>query len=330
MIKRRTFLYNTMISALGVSVGCTRSEGSTSQQLPPANTQPGDPVVVSTWPRSYGTEPAMDVLRKGGTALDAVETGCRVVEANPKDVTVGYGGLPDRDGNVTLDACIMDHLGNAGSVTYLQKIKHPVSVARKVMEETPHVMLSGAGALAFALEKGFKEENLLTEGGEQAYKKWMEKQEYAPKINIEQHDTIGMLALDKEGNLAGACTTSGVAFKMPGRVGDSPIIGAGLFVDNEVGGACATGLGEMVLRTLGSFLAVEFMRQGFSPSEACKKTVERIIAKHTHEDSAYQVGLVALSKTGEVGGYSIREGFSFTVNHMESCVVNKADFILTS
>ncbi|MEN0002904.1 MAG: N(4)-(beta-N-acetylglucosaminyl)-L-asparaginase [Bacteroidota bacterium] len=328
MIKRRTFLYKTALSALGLSLNSCLEEAP-----PPSKREETKvvktPIVVATWNRTYGTDRAMEILHQGGSALDAVEEGVKVVEANPKDVTVGYGGMPDRNGDVTLDACIMDHLGNAGSVTCLKQIKHPTSVARKIMEQTPHVMLSGDGALQFALSCGFKAENLLTPSAEQAWKRWLKKREYAPKINVEQHDTIGMLALDEHGNLSGACTTSGIAFKMPGRVGDSPIIGAGLFVDNEVGAACATGLGEMVLRTLGSFLVVEFMRQGLSPKEACKQAVERIVAKHAHLAHEYQVGFVALSKTGETGAYSVRKGFSYTVDHASNPEVRKSDFMLT-
>lgn len=226
-----------------------------------------------------------------------------------------YGGFPDREGKVTLDACIMDHKSNCGSVAFLQGIKHPIAVARKVMEDTPHVMLVGEGAKQFALEKGFKEENLLTEEAQKAYEKWLTTSDYKPVINIENHDTISMLALDKEGNLAGACTTSGAAWKMHGRVGDSPIIGAGLFLDNEVGAAAATGLGEAMMKTAGSAMVVELMRQGKSPEEACKEIVERIyrIYKDDPELAYLQVGFIALNKQGEYGAYCLRPGFNYAV-----------------
>ncbi|WP_042006482.1 isoaspartyl peptidase/L-asparaginase family protein, partial [Capnocytophaga canis] len=159
---------------------------------------------------------------------------------DPEETSVGYGGYPDREGNVTLDACIMDSQNNAGSVACLKNIKHPISVARLVMEKTPHVMLVGDGAKQFALSQGFKEEDLLTEKSKKAYEEWLKTSQYKPIINIENHDTISMLALDENGNLSGACTTSGMAWKMAGRVGDSPIIGGGLFLDNEVGAAAAT------------------------------------------------------------------------------------------
>ena len=274
---------------------------------------PNKPVVISTWDHGLpANDAAWEILSQNGSALDAVEAGVRIPEGDPNIRTVGYGGYPDREGRVTLDACIMDKEGNCGSVAFLQHIKHPISVARKVMEETPHIMLVGEGALQFALEQGFKKENLLTPESEKDWQNWLKKSEYKPVINIENHDTIGLLALDSEGNLAGACTTSGAAFKMHGRVGDSPIIGAGLFVDNEVGGATATGLGEAVIRTAGSHLVVELMRQGNSPEKACRLAVERIIAKEK-DVSNLQVGFIALNKAGEYGAYCIHKGFNYAV-----------------
>ncbi len=224
---------------------------------------------------------------------------------------MGYVGYPDRDGHVTLDACIMDHLGNAGSVTFLEGIMHPISVARAVMEKTPHVMLSGEGALQFALSQGFKKQNLLTEKSKKAWEAWKKESKYETKVNIERHDTIGLLALGKSGEIAGACSTSGMAFKMHGRVGDSPIIGGAVFCDDEVGGACATGLGEFVMKTLGSFLIVEFMRQGMSPQQACEAAIMRIVKRYKYQE--FQVGYLALNKKGEYGAYSIQKGFNFTI-----------------
>lgn len=268
------------------------------------------PVVVSTW--NFGmqaNEEAWKVLDQKGRALDAVEQGVRLIEADPDNHTVGIGGYPDRDGYVTLDACIMDESGNAGAVCFLQDVVHAVSVARKVMEETPHVLLSGEGARQFALEHGFEKRDLLTEPARQAWKEWQKTSEYKPVINIENHDTIGMIALDAQGNLSGACTTSGLAYKMHGRVGDSPIIGAGLYVDNEVGAATATGMGEAVLKTCGTFLVVELMRQGRSPEEACKEAVLRIAGKQNYED--FQIGFLALNKEGQSGAYCIHPGFQY-------------------
>ncbi|UXE65126.1 MAG: N(4)-(beta-N-acetylglucosaminyl)-L-asparaginase [Chryseotalea sp. WA131a] len=272
------------------------------------------PVVISTW--NFGlqaNEAAWAILSKGGKALDAVEAGARVPEGDPKETSVGLGGLPDREGHVTLDACIMDENGNIGSVAFLEHIVHPVSVARKVMEKTPHVMLVGEGALQFALANGFKKEKLLTKESEQAWKEWLKEKKYKPIANIENHDTIGILALDTNGNLSGACTTSGMAYKMRGRVGDSPIIGAGLYVDNEIGAATSTGVGEEVIRIVGCHLVVELMRQGNSPEVACKLAVERIIQKNPDKAKTIQVGFLALNKNGEYGAYCLQKGFTFAV-----------------
>ncbi len=210
----------------------------------------------------------------------------------------------------------MDENSNIGSVACLEHIKHPISVARAVMEKTPHVMLVGDGALDFALSQGFKKENLLVADSEKEWKEWLKKSEYVPKANIENHDTIGMIALDTNGNLSGACTTSGMAFKMHGRVGDSPIIGAGLYVDNEIGAATATGHGEEVIRIAGSHLVVELMRQGKSPQQACEEAVQRIIklTKSRNKNlTDIQVGFIALNKSGEVGSYCIQGGFNYAV-----------------
>lgn len=272
------------------------------------------PIVISTWRFGIGANAAAwEILKKGGRALDAVEAGVRVPEADPNERSVGYGGRPDRDGKVTLDACIMDEEANIGSVAFLQHIKHPISVARAVMEKTPHVMLVGEGAYRFALSQGFKKENLLVAESEKEWKEWLKTSKYKPIANIENHDTIGMVALDMNGNLSGACTTSGMAYKMHGRVGDSPIIGAGLYVDNEIGAVTATGQGEEVIRIAGSHLVVELMRQGRSPEEACKEAVERIYKKRKDRIKDIQVGFIAINKNGEHGAYCIQKGFNYAV-----------------
>jgi L-asparaginase/N4-(beta-N-acetylglucosaminyl)-L-asparaginase len=271
------------------------------------------PVVISTW--RHGLEAnkgAWKILNTGGTALDAVEAGVRITEADPDGRSVGIGGRPDRDGNVTLDACIMDHNMQCGSVAFLQHILHPISVARKVKEQTPHVMLVGDGALDFAIEQGFEKQNLLTPKVEKEWEQWKEKADYHPEINVENHDTIGMLALDAKGRLSGACTTSGAAYKMHGRVGDSPLIGSGLYVDNEVGAAAATGLGEEIIRVCGSHLVVENMRRGANPETACKEAVERIV-NITDTIKGKQVGFIAIDKSGRCGGYALQPGFDFAV-----------------
>ncbi len=296
-----------------------------SPSLSPRNTFP---LVLATWDNQKATEAAAKVLERGGTALDAVEQGARVPEADPHDISVGYGGLPDRDGKVTLDACIMDHQGNAGAVTFLQHIKHPISVARKVMEETPHVMLSGTGALEFALEQGFRKENLLTDTSKQHWQDWLKDQKPFGETNFENHDTIGILALDQQGNISGACTTSGMAFKLHGRVGDSPIIGAGMYVDNEVGGACATGVGEYVMKTLGSFLIVELMRQGRTPQEACEEAISRIARRQPKLYREYQVGYLAVNMSGETGAYGTEKGFEYTLYENSKHRKHQANYYL--
>jgi isoaspartyl peptidase/L-asparaginase-like protein (Ntn-hydrolase superfamily) len=287
------------------------------------------PVVISTWVHGLdANQSAWEVLADGGTALDAVETGVRVPEADPAVTSVGYGGLPDAAGTVTLDACIMDDKGNCGSVAYLQHIKHPVSVARLVMEKTPHVMLAGQGALQFAREQGFVEENLLTEEAGKAWEAWKAGQT-GDDMNKPVHDTIGMLAIDQAGNMAGACSTSGLAFKLPGRVGDSPIIGAGLYTDNEVGGAVATGTGELVMKTLGSFLIVELMRNGMDPGQACKQAILRILKKYRLKPDQ-QVGYLAMNKSAVFGACSVRQGFNYAVYQHQTNKLLWAEHILKS
>jgi len=270
-----------------------------------------NPIILSTW--NFGlpaNEVAIKALSDGGNAMDAAEAGARHAETDEQNNSVGYGGLPDENGNVTLDACVMDSNGNAGSVAFIQNIKHPVSVARKVMEETKHVMLVGEGARQFAVSKGFKEIDLLTAKSKKEWKKWLkERREMTPH---ETHDTISVLVQDKNGDLAGACTTSGWAYKMHGRVGDSPIIGAGLFVDNEVGSAAATGLGEEVIKTTGSFLVVELMRQGYSPNEACSEALNRVIKAHNGNPD-FQIGYIALRKDGQAGAACLKWSFDYAL-----------------
>ncbi len=307
MTSRRKFIQLATAGATGLSVSPLLASQT--------NVDVNKPIVISTW--AFGmqsNEEAWKILSTKGRALDAVEAGAKVPEGDATETSVGYGGLPDRDGKVTLDACIMDEKGGCGSVAFLQHIDHPISVARMVMEKTPHVMLVGDGALQFALENGFKKKKLLTKESEKAWKEWTKKSEYKPVANIENHDTIGILALDANGNLSGACTTSGMAYKMHGRVGDSPIIGAGLYVDNEIGAATSTGMGEEVIRNVGSFLVVELMRQGYSPEDACKEAVARIIKKNPGRAKEIQVGFLALNRNGEFGAYCIQTGFNYAVH----------------
>ena len=313
-MKRRKFINTVSVGAL--SAVMTKDLLATPLVLSERNEN--KPIVVSTWNHGLeANEEAWRVLTEGGSALDAVEAGVRITESDASNRSVGLGGLPDRDGNVTLDACIMDENSNCGAVAYLQEIEHPVSVARKVMEDTPHVMMVGKGAQEFALSKGFEKTNLLTPEAKKEWEAWKESKDMnKPPINSENHDTIGMLAMDSSGNISGACTTSGWAYKLPGRVGDSPIIGAGLFVDNEVGAACASGMGEAVIRIAGSHTVVELMRHGYSPEEACKEAVNRIIKKHSNV-VGLQVAFLAMNKNGEVGGYSVYAGFNYALKNNE-------------
>lgn len=313
-MKRRKFLKNsgTATAALVATPFLTscKQEAHPPKSATAINTKAIFPIVICTWDFFNASAKAWEVLNDGGNALDAIEQGVKVEEDDVSNQTVGTGGRPDRDGNVTLDACIMDKDGNCGAVLAMQNIANPISVARKVMEDTPHVMLAGQGAEQFAYEKGFEKVNLLTEQSRLEWLEWKKTSEYKPIINIENHDTIGMLAIDKNGDIAGGCTTSGMGYKMAGRVGDSPIIGAGLFVDNEMGAATATGLGEEVVRTVGSFLIVELMRQGKSPQEACEEGVKRIMAKNEGRND-FQIGFIAINKKGETGGYCIHPGFTY-------------------
>lgn len=304
MKTRRDFL---KLSAMGVMLPAV-------QNFSPA-TAANRPLVISTW--NFGLAAnveAWKILSNNGRALDAVEAGARVPEADPEENSVGLGGLPDRDGKVTLDACIMDEFGNCGSVAFVQGIVHPISLARAVMEKTPHVMLVGEGAERFAAQNGFKKEKLLTPESERMWKEWLKTAQYKPVINSENHDTIGIVALDSRGNVSGACTTSGLAFKMHGRVGDSPIIGAGMFADNEVGAAAATGVGEEVIKIVGCHLVVELMRQGHAPENACRLAVERIVRRNPDRAKEVQVGFLALNKEGQYGAFCLQKGFNYAVH----------------
>ena len=322
MLNRRKFLQNSMLATPLLAV-----KNSFAQ-----NKIPTKPIVVSTWDdgRKVNRE-AWKILSKKGRALDAVEAGAAYME-DQINCCVGLGGYPDRDGIVTLDSCIMDEHANCGAVGGLEQIRHPVSVARKIMETTPHILLVGKGAQQFALENGFKKEPAaLSIQAKKAYENWLKKSEYHPEINIENkkgngpfapsffedgspnHDTMGLVALDASDNMSGAVTTSGMAFKIHGRVGDSPIIGAGLFVDNAIGAATSSGMGEEVIRICGTHLVVEYMRQGYSPEMACRKAIERIINRDREKAKTIQVGFLALNKKGQYGAYAIQKGFVFSV-----------------
>jgi len=307
-MKRKTFLIRSFSTLAGMLAVPTPNLLAHN----PSQGQKNKPLVISTWP--HGLEAniaAWEVLMQNGRALDAVEKGVRVTELDPEVTSVGVGSNPDRDGNITLDASIMDEHGNCGAVAFLQHIKNPISVAREVMEKTPHVMLAGEGALQFALANGFKKEDLHTDLSRQHWEEWKKSHEYEP-IGPNNHDTISMLAIDREGDISGACTTGGLAFKYHGRVGDSPIIGAGLYVDNEIGGAGGTGVGEVVMKTLGSFLIVELMRNGLSPYEACREAVMRAMKRIPGAEDL-PIYYIAVNKQGEFGAYGTNRKFEYAV-----------------
>lgn len=273
----------------------------------------GTPIILSTWRHGLpANDRAVEVLNAKGSVLDAVEEGVAVVESDLTNRSVGLGGRPDRDGFTTLDACIQDHDGRAGAVAFLREFEHPIKVARAIMDRTPHVMLVGNGAEQWALANGFTKRKVDIPEVRKAWKEWLKTSDYKPLVNIENHDTIGMVAMDANGKLAGSCTTSGLAYKVHGRVGDSPIIGAGLFVDGDVGAACATGTGELVIRTSGSHAVVEMMRNGVEPEEACERAVRRILHKHPGL-KGHQVGFLALRKDGAHGAYSVYKGFDYAL-----------------
>ena len=302
-MKRREFFKK---SAVGLVASSTIFGGTDIK------TNKNNPLILSTW--SHGipaNDAAWDILENNGSPMDAAEAGARVPEADPTITSVGFGGFPDEQGNVTLDSCVMDHTGNCGSVAFLQNIMHPVSVARKVMEETKHVMLVGEGARQFAISQGFKEIDLLTDESRISWKDW--KKEQREMTPHETHDTISVLVQDKNGDMAGACTTSGWAYKLHGRIGDSPIIGAGLFVDNEVGCAAATGLGEEVIKTTGSFLVVELMRQGYDPTKACEEALNRVIKAHNGNPD-FQIGYIAMRKDGKIGAACLKWSFEYALS----------------
>jgi L-asparaginase/N4-(beta-N-acetylglucosaminyl)-L-asparaginase len=311
-LTRRTFL--KMSAAFGAAGGLLPAGRLFSRKAGAKGR--GGPVVISTWPHGMAAnEEAWRILSKGGDALDAVEAGVMVPEADPEVRSVGYGGLPDEECRVTLDACIMGPDGNCGSTAFVEGYKHPISIARRVMEDTDHVMIVGRGAEEFARRIGFKRGDLLTDEARKAWIKWKSgmssRDDWFPGSE-DDHDTIGMVAMDASGNLAGACTTSGLAFKIHGRVGDSPIIGSGMYVDNEVGAAAATGRGEAVIKTCGSFLVVENMRRGMNPEKACRSALERIASRHGGKVD-FQVGYIAVNKRGETGAFSLTEGFSYAL-----------------
>ncbi|MDN3205730.1 N(4)-(beta-N-acetylglucosaminyl)-L-asparaginase [Algoriphagus sediminis] len=315
MSDRRKFLKQSLLSSAAFFPGVIHS----SPLIGRKDTQRKAPLILSTWNHGVpANATALETLKSGGSILDAVEKGVMTTELDLENLSVGLQGLPDREGIVTLDASIMKGNGECGSVAFLRQVRHPISVARKVMEDTPHVMLAGEGARQFAIAQGFPlEKEELSPGAKRAYEEWKKTSQYKPIINIENHDTIGMIGIGEDGKMAGSCTTSGLAYKMHGRVGDSPIIGAGLYVDDEVGAATATGLGETIIRICGSFLIVELMRQGRSPQEACEEAVRRLVAKSSNSKEI-QAGFLAINKDGEMGAFAVQPGFNYAQGDMSS------------
>ena len=327
-MSRRRFLKNLGLASAGLAFKpITTTAQTTAKTLPLKDS----PLVISTW--IHGMEAnagAWSVLENGGASLDAVQKGVAVTESDMNNRSVGLAGRPDRDGHVTLDACIMDHDSRCGSVAFLEDIQHPIDVARAIMDKTPHVMLVGEGAQKWALENGFSKVDFEVPIPEvqKDYENWLIKSEYKTGVNVENHDTIGMLALDASGRMAGACTTSGMAYKIRGRVGDSPIIGAGLFIDGDVGGATATGVGEAMIRTAGASAVVESMRRGASPEEACYDIVQRILKKHPGVEGM-QVGFLAMNVQGEYGGYSVYNGFNYALRSKDRNEMVDAKYMRT-
>jgi len=300
-------------------------------------------LIVSTWDFGAAANAAAFARRSaGGSLIDSVEAGAMVPEADPDNHSVGYSGYPDRDGHVTLDAVIMDDAGGVGAVAALENTMHAISVARRVMERTPHTMLVGEGATRFARDQGFKQQSLLTPEAEKAWRDWLKTADYRPEANSENritrtpggaldHDTIGLLMRDPTGRMAGACTTSGMAFKMRGRVGDSPQVGSGLYVEAGVGGATSTGLGEEVTRVAGSARVVASMRAGASPQQACEEVVRHIARLRGDAIRGVQVGFLALDTKGAVGAFCLLPGFTYAVTDARgSTTVLKARALFAS
>ncbi len=289
-------------------------------------TPAGKPLFVATW--NFGLpacEQSLKTLKEGGSVLDAVEQGIRLTEADVTNDSVGIGGRPNAEGILQLDACIMDgRTQKAGSVAALENYPHPISVARRVMEKTKHVMLVGAGAAQFAKEQGFETAEMPTPQQKKLWEQWRAEQQKSPATN---HDTIALVGLDSDGNLAGGCSTSGLAYKMPGRVGDSPILGSGLYVDGEVGAAGATGIGENVMRFCATFLIVEMMRGGMHPTAACRATIERIAKMDRRPAAELHINFLAIDKQGRFGAAGTDAGYQVAVVTGEGGQVIKPELV---
>lgn len=330
MSDRREFLRTGIAGAAALMAGCGANDGAVPGVNDKAGSPAADPgrIILATWDHGIpAVEQAWRTLDAKGAALDAAEQGVMVTESDLGNRSVGLGGTPDRDGRTTLDACIQDHDGRCGAVACLEHIEHPISVARAIMERTPHVMLVGEGAYTWAIANGFTHREVDLPEVRKAYAEWLRTSDYTPVVNRENHDTIGLVVRDADGRMAGSCTTSGMAYKIHGRVGDSPIIGAGLFVDGDAGAACSTGTGELVIRTVGSHTVVELMRQGVEPVEACRQAIRRILRFLT-EPERHQVGFIALRKDGAWAAAGLQGGFTVAVRDSSGTRLVKAEALL--
>jgi N4-(beta-N-acetylglucosaminyl)-L-asparaginase len=313
-LNRRTFTASVgAMAGLSQLMPIGRAHGNTST-----------PLFVATWNFGLAScRKSLEVLQQSGSLLDAVELGIQVAEADLKNDSVGVGGAPNADGVVQLDACFMDGATHrAGSVAGLENYPHPISVARRVMEKTKHVLLVGDGAAAFAQSQGFKKQELLTEEQKKKWEEWKSKQP-APGAAPPNHDTIALVGLDANGHIAGGCSTSGLAYKLAGRVGDSPILGGGLYVDGEVGAAGATGIGENIMRSCGTFLIVEFMRNGMEPTQACKAAIDRIAKSERKPISELHINFLAIDKKGRWGGAGTDASYEIAVVRPNSATLEK-------
>ena len=326
---RRSFIKNSTVAVTSASCAAGLTASASANNAMQEETKSTRPAVIATWP--FG-KPACELAlktAKSGSMLDGIEQGIRIVEADVTNSTVGIGGAPNSAGVVELDACIMAGPGHkAGSVAGIQGIVHPISVARRVMEKTRHVLLVGEGAKQFAIAQGFEEKELTTSERRKEWEAWKKKSSAEKKeINEDQHDTIAMVGVDEKGDVYGGCSTSGLSYKMPGRVGDSPILGSGLYVDNSVGGAGATGVGENVMRFCGSFLIVEFMRAGAKPTEACEKAIRRIAELDPLRIDQLDINFVAINKQGEMGAAGTSKGFKYGFAKEEGSGVTEAKLL---
>lgn len=314
---RRSFLARTAAAAALAGAGAGRVAAAAAQPAPSKASRA--PLIVSTWPFGRpANDKALAVLLSGKSGLDAIEQGIGVTEADPENLYVGLAGIPNADGVVQLDACIMSGPGHAGgSVAGVSGFRHPISIARRVMETTPHVLLVGAGAEKFARENGFEEGPLVGDKQRAEWEKWRAAH---PRPRQKGHDTIAMVLLTSDGHLFGGCSTSGLSYKLAGRVGDSPILGSGLYVDDEVGAAGATGVGENIMRYCGSFQVVECMRRGMHPREACLETIRRI-ARVDPKGANLSINFIAIDRKGRYGGAGSGPGFEFAVANQETSLV---------